>query len=163
LIRKKNGGVEMTEERIRDLAKEMNISSKEFFHIVRAVMKVYPMIVLANLTKNTYIMIRDDGFLCRDITSTGCYDDMIDDGVENIHPNYQNLFLKSFSKENLMQNYANGMTEVYAEVYQKDKNGKYHWVSVHAIPIEDESGDMIHICLNRILDTVSRNEYGQRK
>lgn len=143
--------------------KDKNISSKELKSIVDAVMQVYPMIVLANLTKNTYTMIRDQGFLYRDLEPFGCYDDMIDDGVENIHPNYQRLFLECFSRENLIHNYANGKNEVYAELYQNDKQGKYHWVSSHAIKIEDESGDIIQICLNRILDKVSKNEYSQRK
>lgn len=142
---------------------EKNITSEEIQSIVNAVMQVYPMIVLANLTKNSYTMIRDEGFLCRDLVSSGCYDDMIDDGVENIHPNYQKLFLECFSRENLLKNYANGKSEVYAELYQKDKQDKYHWVSTHAIKIENESGDIIQICLNRILDTVSKNEYNQRK
>lgn len=56
-----------------------------------------------------------------------------------------------------------GKNEVYAEIYQKDKRGEYHWVSVHVIRIEDESGDVILICLNRILDEVSIKDYGQRR
>lgn len=136
---------------------------RELMGIVNAVMQVYPMIILANLTKNTYTMVRDEGFLCRDLALSGCYDDMIDDGVENVHSNYQQLFLQCFSRENLLKNYANGKSEVYAELYQKDKADKYHWVSVHAIKLENEFGDVMHICLNRILDKVSVNEYGQRK
>lgn len=56
-----------------------------------------------------------------------------------------------------------GKNEVYGEIYQKDKQGEYHWVSVHIIRIEDESGDVILICLNRILDEVSIKDYGQRR
>lgn len=148
---------------IKSVTTDKKISLKDFNHIVSAVMQVYPMIILANLSKNQYTMIRDEGFLCRDLSTSGCYDDMIDDGVENIHPNYQRLFLECFSRENIIRNFATGKNEVYAELYQKDKDEKYHWVSVHAIKIEDESGDIIHICLNRILDKVSVNDYNQRK
>lgn len=153
----------MMNESSANLLKENGVSPREFKNIVKAVMHVYPMIILANLTKNTYTMIRDEGFLCRDIAVSGCYDDMIDDGVENIHPNYQQVFLKCFSRENLLKNYSHGKNEVYAEVYQKDKEGKYHWVSVHTIRIEEESGEVVQICLNRILDKVSVKEYNQRK
>lgn len=142
---------------------DKKLSSRDLKSIVAAVMQVYPMIILANLSKNQYTMLRDEGFLCRDIETSGCYDDMIDDGVENIHINYQRLFLECFSRENIIRNFASGKNEVYAELYQKDKTGEYHWVSVHAIKIEDDSGDIMQICLNRILDKVSINGYGQRK
>ena len=142
---------------------DKKLSSRDLKSIVAAVMQVYPMIVLANLSKNQYTMLRDEGFLCRDIETCGRYDDMIDDGVENIHTNYQRLFLECFSRENIIRNFASGKNEVYAELYQKDKTGEYHWVSVHAIKIEDDSGDIMQICLNRILDKVSINGYGQRK
>lgn len=146
-----------------DLFVNMNLTSREVRNIIRAVIHVYPMIILANLTQNTYTMIRDEGFLCRDLMDSGCYDDMIDDGVDNIHPNYQNLFLQCFSRENLIKNFLAGKTEVYAELFQKDKQGKYHWISSHAIRIQDDSGDVMHICLNRILDDVCQNKYGQRR
>ena len=68
-----------------------------------------------------------------------------------------------FSRENLLKNFGMGKNEVYGEIYQKDKQGEYHWVSVHVIQIEDESGDVILIRLNRILDEVSIKEYGQRR
>ena len=153
----------MKDEKYKSRMDEKKSSSKELKKIVKAVMKVYPMIVWANLSKNTYTMVRDEGFLCRDIPPSGRYDDMIDDGVENIHPNYQRLFLECFSRENLLKNFGMGKNEVYAEIYQKDKESNYHWVSVHVIRIEDESGDVIQICLNRILDEVSIKDYGQRR
>lgn len=155
--------IDMFDEISRRLREESSISMKEMMGIVNAVMQVYPMIILANLTKNTFTMVRDEGFLYSDLAFSGCYDDMIEDGVQNIHSNYQKLFLRCFSRENLLRNYGNGKNEVYAELYQKDRKGEYHWVSVHVIKIENEMGDVMQICLNRILDKVSVNEYGQRK
>lgn len=143
--------------------RENDISRREVMRIVNAVMQVYPMIILANLTKNSYTMLRDEGFLCSDLELSGCYDDMIDDGAENVHPNYQKLFLQCFSRENLLREYESGKNEVYAELYQKNKQDKYQWVSVHTIKIENDLGDVIQICLNRVLDKISVNSYGQRK
>ena len=39
------------------------ISVEEVLSVFEAVSQAYPMIVSANLTKNTYTMIKDDGFL----------------------------------------------------------------------------------------------------
>ncbi len=140
-----------------------DMTSEMFQNVVKAVAHVYPMIVLANLSKNTYIMIQNEGFLYHKVLSSGCYDDLIDAGVENIHANYQSLFLNCFSRENLMKNFDKGKTDVYAELYQRDTEGKFHWVSTHAIRIKDESGDIIHICLNRVLDNVVESRYSDRK
>lgn len=145
------------------LNENLGISAKDFKNMINAVMQVFPMIILANLSKNTYSMIRNEGFLSWDIPSVGCFDDMIDEGVENIHPNYQNFFLECFSRENIIKNFENGKTDIYAELYQKNREGNYHWVSTHVIKVEDESGDIVEICLNRVLDGVVENTYGHRK
>lgn len=124
------------------------------FSLLTAIMEVYPMIVLSNLTKNKYVMLRNEDFLYNDIISSGIYDDLIDSNVENIHENYQETFLKCFSRDNLLQQYAKGKTDVYAELYQKDKKGAYHWVSAHVIKVQNESDDIIQICFNRPLDGI---------
>ena len=151
------------DEILKEWDKNTEVSFSDFINIVKAVSQVYPLIILANLTKNTYIMIRDEGFLCNAMTDSGCYDDLIDDNVENIHANYQKLFYECFSRENLLRSFAEGKTEVYAELYQKSKEGKYHWVSTHVIKIESDSGDIMHICLNRVLDGIDEKRYSNRK
>ena len=70
------------------------ISVEEILSVFEAVSQAYPMIVSANLTKNTYTMIKDDGFLAGNLPASGRFDDLIDFGVEFIHPNYQSVFLE---------------------------------------------------------------------
>ena len=77
------------------------ISVEEILSVFEAVSQAYPMIVSANLTKNTYTMIKDDGFLAGDLPVRGRFDDLIDFGVEFIHPNYQSVFLENFSRETI--------------------------------------------------------------
>lgn len=153
----------MNNEKVKNLSETMGISNEELQNIVKAVSQVYPMIVFANLTKNTYSMLRDEGFLCNKVTETGCYEDLIDNNVENIHANYQKLFEECFSRDHLLKSFHEGKTEVYAELYQKNKQEQYQWVSTHAIRIESESGDICHICLNRVLDGIVEERHGNRK
>lgn len=150
------------EETTNKGTEELSISSENLLEIVKAVSQVYPMIVLANLSKNTYTLLRNEVFLQNEISESGCYDDLIDDNQENIHSNYQELFQKCFGRENLLKRFREGKTDVYAELYQKNKSGEYQWVSTHAIKIEDGSGDICHICLNRVLDGIVREKYGSR-
>lgn len=149
----KTGGICMTYgEMTKILSEKFNVSYTDFISISTAVSQVFPMIVLVNLTKNTYTMLCDEGFLYHTSPVTGCYDDLIDDSMENIHPNYQQHFYECFSREHLIQTFIRGKRKVYAEIYQKDKNRQYHWVSVDVFRIENESGDMMHICFNRVLE-----------
>lgn len=153
----------MQNDIMSQLNTKFGVSSKELKNMIEAVIQVFPMIALANLSKNTYSMIHNEGFLAWDIPPAGCFDDMIDEGVENIHSNYQEIFLECFSRENIIKNFKNGKTDIYVELYQKNKEGNYHWVSTHVVKVEDESGDIIEICLNRVLDGIVENTYGHRK
>ena len=146
----------------KDLVKKCKKPCANVVNLANTISQEFPMIVVANLSKNTYTIIRDEGFLCNEITPTGCYGDLIDDNMDEIHPNYQQLFYECFSREHLIRSFQRGMLEVYAEIYQKNKQGQYHWVSVHVIRAESESGDIMHICLNRVLDGFNEKHYEQK-
>lgn len=135
------------------------ISVEEFMSVFEAVLEMYPMIVLANLSQNTYMMVKDDGFLADDTPKNGVYDDLIGNGVKNIHPNYQNLFLENFSRENLLNSFRQGKREAYAKLYQKGRGNHYQWVSTHVIRVSDKNGDVCEVCVNRILEPANGFEY----
>lgn len=149
-------------EMTKIISGKLDISYSDFLNIASAVTQVFPMIVLANLSKNTYTMVRDEGFLRNETPASGCYDDLIDDNMNNIHPNYQQHFYECFSREHLMHSFQQGKKEVYAEIYQKDKRGQYRWVSAHVIRIKSESGDTMHICLNRVLEGINDKRYERK-
>ena len=46
-------------EMTKIISENTEISYADFLNIAKAVSQVFPMIVLANLSKNTYTMIRD--------------------------------------------------------------------------------------------------------
>lgn len=133
------------------------ISAEDVMTVFDAVSQAYPMIVLANLTQNTYTMIKDDGFLVGAVPMVGCYDDLIDFGVENVHPNYQKSFVDHFSRECLLYQFGQGKREVCTKLYQKGKGQQYQWVSTHVIRVQDKDGDVCEICLNRILENMQQS------
>jgi hypothetical protein len=146
-----------------ELIQNLGIAVDDVDVIMDAVAQVYPMIVLANLSKNTYVMLHREEFLYNDVLGSGIYDDLVDDNVENIHMNYRNMFQECFSREHLLHSFEMGKTEVYAEVYQKNKHGHYQWVSCHAVRVGSKSGDVCHICFNRVLDGVIQERHSSRK
>jgi hypothetical protein len=137
---------------MKEFEEQNGISVEELMAVFDAVSQAFPMIVSVNLTKNTYTMIKDDGFLMNNLPMSGKYDDMIDFGVEHIHPNYQNVFLENFSRERLLQHFGHGRKEVFAKLYQKGRGNHYQWVSTHVIRVQDKDGDICHVCINKILE-----------
>ena len=127
------------------------ITIDEVLSVFEAVSEAFPMIVSVNLTKNRYTMIKQDGFLANNLPMTGKYDDLIDLGVENIHPNYQKAFMENFSRERLLRQFAQGRKEVYVKLYQKGQGDHYQWVATHVIRVKDRDGDICHICINKVL------------
>lgn len=139
------------------------LSNHEFFQVVDSIFEVFPMVVYVNLTQNKYLLLKQDNFLAFNLPNVGCFDDLIDHGTTYIHKNYQENFIRCFSRENLMQAFAQGKTDIYAELYQKSHDDNFHWVSTHVIRTKSHGGDICHICLNRILDGVHEKDGGSRK
>lgn len=131
-------------------------SSKNVNQLFEAIFDVFPMILSANLSQNTFFMYKHDNFLVEDIPETGNYDEMIQNSLVNIHPDYQSDFLRLFSRERLLEAYAKGITDVYAELYQKGRDSDYQWVSTHVIRTTNQNGDICQICINRIMNDVNQ-------
>ena len=75
------------DEIMQKWSEQTEVSFTDFMHIAKAIAQVYS-------------MIRDEGFLCNEINNSGCYDDLIDNNAENIHSNYQDLFMNVFPENN---------------------------------------------------------------
>jgi hypothetical protein len=152
----------MSMDEKKNLKGTMGETSEELLQVIQALSQVYPLIVLSNLTQNKYFLVLHDGFLYNDIPHSGNYDNLIDDNVDNIHINYQALFEKCFSREHLLRSYQGGKTEVYAEIYQKNKAGQYQWVSTRAIRLPDNDGDVCQICFCRVLDGIVEERHRRK-
>ena len=127
------------------------ISMEDVVSVFEAVLEAYPMILLVNLTKNTYTMIKEDGFLADELPRSGVYDNVIDYAAQIVHPNYQKLLIDSFSREQLLNVFAQGKKESYAKLYQKGKGQNYQWVIVRVIRVQDKDGDVREVCMSKIL------------
>lgn len=138
-------------------------SSREINMLFETFFDVFPLILSANLTQNTYFLFKHDDFLVGSIPASGNYDEMIQQSISNIHPDYQADFLRLFSRENLLSTYEEGITDVYAEMYQKGKASDYQWISTHAIRTTNQNGDVCQLCINRILNDVHRINMEKRR
>lgn len=131
-------------------------TSQNVNQLFEAIFDVFPMILCANLSTNTYIMYKHDDFLVDGIPEAGNYDEMIQNSLINIHPDYQADFLRLFSRDKLLNAYEKGITDVYAELYQKGRDGDYQWVSTHVIRTTNQNGDICQISIKRIMNDVKQ-------
>lgn len=142
---------------LEELEELTGIGAEEVMALLEGVIQAYPMIVLANLSRNSYTLLKDDGFLVGSVVPQGNYDDLIDYGVENIHPNYKSTFMDNFARDHLLYQFGQGIREVYAKLYQKGRNNQYQWVSTHVIRVNDRDGDICEICINKILEDAQKS------
>lgn len=132
--------------------------------ILNALSSVYPVIVSANLTKNTYRMLEYQPLLSKEQVSFGTFDDLISMGLGNMEPGFQKLFLRAFSRDVLKKRFLiNGEMEVYEEIKQFCADGKEHWLEIHAICISKEENDLREICLIRVIDDKKEQELNWKR
>ena len=154
---------ELIEDRIGKRRIATGVERDATLGMLNAALKTYPLIVLANLSANSYVIVRNDDFLDADFPESGKFDDMIDNGLDYVHDHYQRVFFGCFSRENLLARYERGQEEVYAEVYHRVRDGSYRWISITAIRLnDDDNDDIMHVCFCRELPEQTERPFGRK-
>lgn len=117
-----------------------------------AICTAYPLIMRVNLTRDYYDCFVEEQNAYT-INRCGSYDEMLLENSSRTYPAYREDYLKTFSRENIMQKFSLGEKEVYLEYRQMGSDEQYHWISSHLIFVENSvSGDMIAIRMIKLLD-----------
>lgn len=119
-----------------------------------ALATAYQLIIHINLTQNSFRShISDDYFGEPPSLKEGDYDQLFSRIIENSSPAHRELLQKTASRESILAQFQEGQEEVYLELQQADAEGRYHWVSIHIIHIENPySNDVQAVSLLRLLD-----------
>ncbi len=119
-----------------------------------AIYTAYPMIMSINLTAGTY-----DSFADREFNKNSqwqphsYYEQFLLDAEAAAYPSYRSDFRERFSRENILQHFADGEQEIYMELQFKGDDQQYHWVSVQLIAVQNPiNTDVLAICLLKVLD-----------
>ncbi|WP_347559916.1 response regulator [Clostridium sp. AM58-1XD] len=124
----------------------------ENYYLRAATCTAYPLIVSINLTQNQYncFLAEQQSFVGE---RTGVFDEMVSVNAEYTYPSYREDFCAFMSRKNIMKKFADGEHELYMEVRQEGVDGKYHWISIQIINVENPVGsDMLAIELVKVLD-----------
>ena len=128
--------------------KENSISINKL--LTQALFKQYPLMILGNLTQNTYSFLTYKDFTSTKCEVAGTFDDLIESGATTMHEMDRELFKNTFSRENLLQEYEKGTDKVEIRVIQEGDDGVLRRVEITDYFVTDEdSDDIMVVSLNR--------------
>lgn len=117
-----------------------------------AICTAYPMIMSINFTQDTYNCFVEEQ-ASPVAQRCGTYSALLQQTLPNVYPSYRADYEKFFARQQAMERFAQGEREIYMELQEKGLDGKYHWLSVHTIRVENPfSDDIIAIQLVKVLD-----------
>lgn len=119
--------------------------------LMEAVFMKYPLVIFANLTRNSYYMMTYDNFSCTACPSTGIYDELIAHGSTTMHPKDQEIFRATFSIANQLEQYRNGKKTIRLVTRQLGDDGVYRKVETTNFFVKNPASEdvlVITLCDN---------------
>lgn len=120
--------------------------------LMSVIFKKYPLIIFANLTRNSFYMMAYENFTSTSCPSTGVFDELIMHGASTMHPEDKEIFAQTFAREKLLQDYKDGKKEVRLITRQLGDDGVYRKVETVDYFVKSESSNdviTITLCENR--------------
>ena len=113
--------------------------------LVESIYKKFPLIIIANLSKNSYQVLREENFINATIPTTGSYDEgyekvrslSFDEDMEELD--------KAFARGSLLDAHARGEKKVLRILSQKDEEGNIHRVAIEDYFMVNPSSDDVYI------------------
>ena len=137
---------------------------QERLTLVGAISNAYPVIVSLNLTKDTLNFIYVKEGLMLNLGCQESYSQLFEDAASSIHPEHQEEFGRRFSAENLNRTLGREKSEVFLDVRQMLGDGRYHWVSIQIIHVDNPySEDKLAILISRRIDEQRYEEEQKRR
>lgn len=120
--------------------------------LLSAIYQKYPLIIFANLTKNSYYMLSYDNFTTKECSGTGNFDELILHAASTVHPEDREVFVRTFDRKKLLEDYRMGTKEVGVRIRQMGDDGVYRKIeSIDYFVKNPSSDDVLAINLSSII------------
>lgn len=119
--------------------------------LMEAIFTKFPLVIMANLTRNSFYMMAYESFSSTSCPSTGVFEELIAHGASTMHPDDRELFSTTFSINNLMAAYKSGQKFVKIVTRQLGDDGIYRKVETTDLFVKNPSVDdvlVITFCQN---------------
>ena len=121
--------------------------------LLNAVFKRYPLVILSNLSRNSFYMMAYESFSTRSCPSTGVYTELIVHGASTMHPDDRQLFSDTFDVQDQITAYENGQRERAVVTRQLGDDGVYRRVETTNYYMKNAaSDDILAITLSRAIE-----------
>ena len=121
--------------------------------LLNAVFKRYPLVILSNLSRNSFYMMAYEQFSTRSCPSTGVYTELIVHGASTMHPEDKQLFTDTFDVQDQITAYENGQRERAVVTRQLGDDGIYRRVETTNYYMKNPaSEDILAITLSRAIE-----------
>lgn len=121
--------------------------------LMEAVFSRFPLIILSNITRNSYYMMAYETFTTRTCPAAGVFDELIEGGAATMHPDDQMRFRVTFDRQNLLQAYAQGKKSIRVVTRQRGDDGVYRLVeTVDYFVTNPSTDDVLVIAMSQNLD-----------
>lgn len=118
--------------------------------LLSVVFRAYPLVLMANLTRNSYYMMTKENFSSTVCPSSGLFTEGIAHGATTMHPDDRELFAKTFDREDMLRAYYNGETQRRVVTKQKGDDGVYRDIESTMYYLQSPaSQDVLGISLSR--------------
>ncbi len=124
----------------------------DYLLLTAAVQSAYDMIISCNLTRNQFRMVDYERFQTHCADYDGVFDDLIAAGASSVPESHRQAFIDTFSRESLLEAYAQGKKSVNLHHPQYTDDGGLMNVSTTVLFAEDpRNGDIRQITLAQYL------------
>ncbi len=138
---------------------QLSAKEAEAQQLLTAVKATHDMVVSVNLTKNTYRLIGEESFVTSGDDVEGSFDEVIGIHASKVVPGQRQLYIDTFSRQGLLNAYAQGKKEVYLEYQQCDDDGVPHWLGTHTMfTVDPHSPDVTEITISQNIDERVRRD-----
>lgn len=121
--------------------------------LLDAVFTRYPLVILSNLSRNSFYMMVYEHFSTRSCPSTGVYSELIVHGAASMHPDDRQLFSDTFDVNDQLEAYKNGQRTRAVVTRQLGDDGVYRRVETTNYYMQNPaSEDVLAITLSRAIE-----------
>jgi len=121
--------------------------------LLDAVFMCYPLIIMCNLTRNSFYMMAYENFTTQSCKSTGVFTELIEHGATTMHPEDQELFKTTFDRLAQIEAYNKGDRKRSVVTRQIGDDGIYRRVETTNYYVKNPSStDILAITLSKPLE-----------
>lgn len=120
--------------------------------LLGVVFQRFPLVIMANITRNSYYMMAYGDPVNHTCTAAGVFDELIEGGAGTMHPEDRQRFRDVVSRESLLRAHAEGKTSVRVTTRQIGDDGIYRLVETMDYFVKNPSTeDVLAISMSQVI------------